>query len=1283
MGKKVSKKWLTLLLSPLPSILFFLLQMLLLFLTPPLGSVKTAVLDDMLYNAGSSPHDWHSLPDVLSKNRDYVGLQPLNGIPTYMTSAILLPHIGLELSDIIPLDAALPAGSSAPVCDSALGHSMADYQHLTGVASRNGITMSAETGLLKAAWWSNNPDADRSNKEMGTRIAIELKNNASSWVLQNLAAMYWRIEGDYGQAVECLRRALHHSPEQHKDVALLQLGGILLQTDQAADARVVTEAALRISDTLYATNFVHGNILASLGDLAHARDAYERAVSLQPDLGAAYTKLEAVTAKIKTLAVASRRQYEINLRKASMVLSEDLTWENFDYEASENPCIDAVCKENSECSNVDGKCHCNEGWLAVDGECVADTECGGIQCKDHSICRDGRCYCKIGYRVEGTECVQDLCATIVCVDHAECNQDDGRCHCTDPYVLQGAECVEAKCLDVDCRADSVCRSGHCYCNVGFVPKDDVCVEDKECGKSQCPAHAACSKIDGHCRCDEGYYADIHNNVCRREGLEEEEGGVEAVVGSAGGDGGANAEGLGSSKSSGGNANKAADQLGPELAAILRVTKSFCDKVTLSVAPNKTADESGNQWLHETCLYLPLPGSTDEQVKDLMEKLVPKKKPTEKKKRKTPVCSSKDPLPRTHMMDDVGGLGVAEKQLWSESNDPELNAQHHFFQTINFQKRPAVFKGVSESLLLDEVGHRLALRLRKEPSNLRLLDLAVLWWRASGNRREALECVRHFLHWSSKGNSNEDGVDVKAYSYVHTSNIFLHAQRTDDAEIFADLAIEALPNDPLVIYLHATVQAAAGHFETASLALATFLKSHPRHPPARDLLHAVRCTQFRQHEASRGDDVPTVTSELPGGVVEFYGEAENLKERLDSLRTLLSGRRLNEIAQGDGPEPWKDLEEDEKRLAKLVEMQQLAMKLKEDVSTLEALGLQENAPSASVDSAGDSSSSSSKAAKVKRGRRVISIGDENAPSLDGSATAAGDQKVVVVEYPKSPSIPSLITAVAEMFSKKADATKQRKRLPFEDEKWPTPEDCKDLEQQPEFMSTWMSVAAKDADIKDFIDVTSALPSQPDQYQPPICSGPVSGKPVHTLEHIEGMAKRATLSMLPETALQEIIRSINDRHGSDSISDEITDNTSPLPIAEVGERTRLALEKNASNWVALNIAALYWRVEGNATQALECLRRAFLHSGSAQKDMSLVGIANVLHLSGYTIDAVTVMQMAIQVAPKMALNHFTMANVLNTFGESSAQQAAFFYEATLRFQSDFDPALTKLLHLRCKS
>lgn len=38
----------------------------------------------------------------------------------------------------------------------------------------------------------------------------------------------------------------------------------------------------------------------------------------------------------------------------------------------------------------------------------------------------------------------------------------------------------------------------------------------------------------------------------------------------------------------------------------------------------------------------------------------------------------------------------------------------------------------------------------------------------------------------------------------------------------------------------------------------------------------------------------------------------------------------------------------------------------------------------------------------------------------------------------------------------------------------------------------------------------------------------------------------------------------------------------------------LKKNHSDWTAYNIAALYWRLAGNGTKALECARRAVYFS-----------------------------------------------------------------------------------------
>ena len=36
--------------------------------------------------------------------------------------------------------------------------------------------------------------------------------NSSSWVLLNVASLYWRVQGDTVEAIKCLRQALYFSP---------------------------------------------------------------------------------------------------------------------------------------------------------------------------------------------------------------------------------------------------------------------------------------------------------------------------------------------------------------------------------------------------------------------------------------------------------------------------------------------------------------------------------------------------------------------------------------------------------------------------------------------------------------------------------------------------------------------------------------------------------------------------------------------------------------------------------------------------------------------------------------------------------------------------------------------------------------------------------------------------------------------------------------------------------------------------------------------------------------
>ncbi len=67
----------------------------------------------------------------------------------------------------------------------------------------------------------------------------------------------------------------------------------------------------------------------------------------------------------------------------------------------------------------------------------------------------------------------------------------------------------------------------------------------------------------------------------------------------------------------------------------------------------------------------------------------------------------------------------------------------------------------------------------------------------------------------------------------------------------------------------------------------------------------------------------------------------------------------------------------------------------------------------------------------------------------------------------------------------------------------------------------------------------------------------------------------------------------------------------------------------NWALFNIASLYWRVVGDATNAIECLRRALYYAPDPARDVGLIGMANVLHGLGALEEAVIAARAALDI------------------------------------------------------
>ena len=70
----------------------------------------------------------------------------------------------------------------------------------------------------------------------------------------------------------------------------------------------------------------------------------------------------------------------------------------------------------------------------------------------------------------------------------------------------------------------------------------------------------------------------------------------------------------------------------------------------------------------------------------------------------------------------------------------------------------------------------------------------------------------------------------------------------------------------------------------------------------------------------------------------------------------------------------------------------------------------------------------------------------------------------------------------------------------------------------------------------------------------------------------------------------------------------------PMDEMATRIAIEMEKNSTSWVLSTAAALYWRVKGQASEAVQCLRHSLYYAPREMKDIPLVSLANILHRAG---------------------------------------------------------------------
>ncbi|ESN97218.1 hypothetical protein HELRODRAFT_193306 [Helobdella robusta] len=151
-----------------------------------------------------------------------------------------------------------------PVCSSSSSSPSADfpegsktYDHLSAVRDRAQLRVKLEDSAMK-------------------------ENIGPSWLLYNMAGLFWRVMGNPLNSIECIRYALHQAPNNFRDVSIVNLANVLYRIGRVKDAVKVMKDALAINKYEPNSLFFMGNLLAALGNVSGAINYYTECLTLDP-----------------------------------------------------------------------------------------------------------------------------------------------------------------------------------------------------------------------------------------------------------------------------------------------------------------------------------------------------------------------------------------------------------------------------------------------------------------------------------------------------------------------------------------------------------------------------------------------------------------------------------------------------------------------------------------------------------------------------------------------------------------------------------------------------------------------------------------------------------------------------------------------------------------------------------------------------------------------------------------------------------------------------------------
>ncbi len=120
---------------------------------------------------------------------------------------------------------------------------------------------------------------------------------------------------------------------------------------------------------------------------------------------------------------------------------------------------------------------------------------------------------------------------------------------------------------------------------------------------------------------------------------------------------------------------------------------------------------------------------------------------------------------------------------------------------------------------------------------------------------------------------------------------------------------------------------------------------------------------------------------------------------------------------------------------------------------------------------------------------------------------------------------------------------------------------------------------------------------------------------------------------------------------------------------------------TSWLFYHTLSLYWRLMGNASQALNCLFQSHLFSPLNVQDLTYLSMALILYNSQINLnEAIYLLYESLSMNPRgLLLTHFTLGNAMAKKGHIDLAEK--WYQSSLKLKTDFEPAKQRLRAIQC--